>query len=597
LAALVQGEIAMKRNAMLVSVLIGRLGLCGILLLTIGWPGAATASPETGTAFSGSACRQHDLFTPADPVAGAPTVARRGVQANTPTPTPTATTCRVVSLRGTVFNDANRNGIAEVGPEGGLAGAILTLYDATGTPIGSYTTGDNGWFNFPNLTPGDYTLVETNPANHGSTTPDSVTVTLRPTLSNCLKYVNFGDAPQGSLPLCMTCRDEILFHSNRNGNWEIYKKTGLQASADEINLTQHRANDFDPSYNPATDQIAFQSDRDGNWEIYRIKGDGTGLLRLTNNRFQDTNPTWLSLCAQTGKIAFQSNRDGNWEIYVMDADGRNQRRLTNHPATDINPFWSGDGQEIVFQSNRAVAGSGSANWNLWAIKPDGNGLRRLTNGHKDGSDSVDPVWSPDNQWIAFRGKPQGSNTWELYRIRADGSNQTRLTNGNLDILSPTWSPDSARIAFQGRQGHTWHIFWVSADGSELTQVTPNSPAPGQEQAQADMTYQGETPAWGCDAVSLIFHSSQAGNAELYLAQPGMVAYELQRLTRNPAEDAYAQWSPWSDATARAPLAQTLGGNVGTVAGIGETTTLCLLALALVLVLGGGGWLLLKRRVA
>lgn len=51
---------------------------------------------------------------------------------------------------------------------------------------------------------------------------------------------------------------------------------------------------------------------------------------------------------RNGKIAFASNRDGNYEIYVMDADGTNLIQLTDNQYNDTQPSWSPDGTQIVF---------------------------------------------------------------------------------------------------------------------------------------------------------------------------------------------------------------------------------------------------------
>ena len=84
-------------------------------------------------------------------------------------------------------------------------------------------------------------------------------------------------------------------------------------------------------------KIAFHSNRDGNQEIYVMNPDGSRQINLTNNPAKDSNPSW----SPDGKmIAFQSDRDGNQEIYIMNADGGESKRLTDNPAQDDCPAWS-----------------------------------------------------------------------------------------------------------------------------------------------------------------------------------------------------------------------------------------------------------------
>jgi len=71
---------------------------------------------------------------------------------------------------------------------------------------------------------------------------------------------------------------------------------------------------------PQQAQIVFHSDRDGNYEIYVMDVDGQNQRRLTNNPANDGYVAWYP---GGQRLAFASDRDGNFEIYVMDADGQN----------------------------------------------------------------------------------------------------------------------------------------------------------------------------------------------------------------------------------------------------------------------------------
>ena len=66
------------------------------------------------------------------------------------------------SIGNYVFNDANNNGIQDAG-ETGINGATVILIDANGDIVNTFETTDNagqaGYYNFPNLPAGDYTVV------------------------------------------------------------------------------------------------------------------------------------------------------------------------------------------------------------------------------------------------------------------------------------------------------------------------------------------------------------------------------------------------------------------------------------------------------
>ena len=57
-----------------------------------------------------------------------------------------------------------------------------------------------------------------------------------------------------------------------------------------------------------------------------MDADGTGLVRLTRDRFADTVPAWPP---DGSAIAFASRRHHNVDIYLMAPDGLDVRRLTH----------------------------------------------------------------------------------------------------------------------------------------------------------------------------------------------------------------------------------------------------------------------------
>jgi Tol biopolymer transport system component len=134
---------------------------------------------------------------------------------------------------------------------------------------------------------------------------------------------------------------KIAFMSTRDGHYEVYSMD--IDGANQTNLTNSPADNFNPAWSPDGTAIAFASERDGNREIYVMDADGANQTNLTNSPADDFHPAWSP---DGTAIAFASERDDNYEIYVMDADGANRARLTSHPATDWTPTWSPDGTAI-----------------------------------------------------------------------------------------------------------------------------------------------------------------------------------------------------------------------------------------------------------
>jgi TolB protein len=85
--------------------------------------------------------------------------------------------------------------------------------------------------------------------------------------------------------------DTIYFDSNRRDDtWYIYRTDTEGTRPVPISIQGVNSGRASPA--PNGQQLAFVTDRDDNDEIYIMNVDGTGLERLTDNRFSDHSPAW-----------------------------------------------------------------------------------------------------------------------------------------------------------------------------------------------------------------------------------------------------------------------------------------------------------------
>ena len=208
--------------------------------------------------------------------------------------------------------------------------------------------------------------------------------------------------------------------------------------------------------------VSFTSDRAGNLDVYTIDTNGENLINLTNHVADDYSPTW----SPDGRfIAYVTERDGNPEIYVLELNTKEQRRLTDHKATDLDPAWSPDGRIIAFASNQAR--DHAADTDIYTMDVNGKKVQRLTN--KGGHNST-PTWSPDGEWIAFQSTLDGIGG--IHVMTADGEKQRALTQ--VLATDPTWSPNGKQICFSseklaGVAAPT--LFTMDTDGKNIKKVT------------------------------------------------------------------------------------------------------------------------------
>jgi Tol biopolymer transport system component len=144
--------------------------------------------------------------------------------------------------------------------------------------------------------------------------------------------------------------DQIAYHSNADGNNEIYTigatvtaGFGTRRSANEVGQQY-----MNPSWSPDAARIAFErgtgtAPSDTTKEIWTMRADGSDLVRLTNNSFNDVQPAYSPDCT---RIAYDSNADGDRDVYTRPAAaGGTSTNLTNaSTGSDDQPDWGSGGR-------------------------------------------------------------------------------------------------------------------------------------------------------------------------------------------------------------------------------------------------------------
>ena len=215
---------------------------------------------------------------------------------------------------------------------------------------------------------------------------------------------------------------------------------------------------------PDTAKIVFGANREGNRDIYLMNPDGSEQINITNHRADDIYGAW----SPTGEhILFASDRDEWYDLYLMDADGQNVRRVFGKSAHRECPTWSPDGKQIAYErvelSKRFI----------YIATSDGKDEERVAIGSS-------PTWSPDGTKIACVVKA-GQDRWEIHTLNVRTRKQKVFFppkampawTGSI----PVWSPGGDKLAFSWQNKMPLKafesketIYTVNRDGTGLTQI-------------------------------------------------------------------------------------------------------------------------------
>jgi Tol biopolymer transport system component len=164
-------------------------------------------------------------------------------------------------------------------------------------------------------------------------------------------------------------------------------------------------------------------------------------------------------------IAFTVADSERTILYTMDSDGRDLRALTRSLELRGNPAWAPDGRSIV----SAVLHNGEPR--LMSIFLDNSPPSPLVSEY-----SIDPVWSPDGQFLIYSGADVGT-TFPLRAVARDGRPYPipamMLTRGARRVA---FRPDADSIVLlRGDVGHKnfWLVDLRTGAERQITELAPD----------------------------------------------------------------------------------------------------------------------------
>ena len=266
---------------------------------------------------------------------------------------------------------------------------------------------------------------------------------------------------------------KIVFSSNRDGNSEIYIMN--PDGSEQINLTEHRAADYNPVWSPTGEHILFVSDRHGTKDLYLMKADGTNVRKVFQKLVGRQYPTW----SPDGKhLAY--HRFDKLAIYVASSDGKDEKKL----ASGLWPVWSPNGSEIAFVADEKFVFVADGvlqveNAKIQIINLQTNAEEALLPGERL---MFSPAWAPNSNKIAFSwinldaidllaGKDPG-DAEAVYIVNRDGSGLKQIVDADdAATSSPIWAPQGNELVYEKESREDTHLFKIALDGGASDQLT------------------------------------------------------------------------------------------------------------------------------
>jgi Tol biopolymer transport system component len=272
-------------------------------------------------------------------------------------------------------------------------------------------------------------------------------------------------AAVAGLALCAAVGGAILWAPRREP-----VERAVPAIVEGLPLTGAPGNETNPAFSPDGRQIAYAWDGGSPPEeqsIYVRLVEGGNPLRLTHGA-QDDSPVWSP---DASKVAFLRYSAAGAQVMVVPALGGAQRAVATIPDSRLNRHkilaWSPDADELIAADSAGGSGP-NPQLSLYGIRISSGQKRRLTD-PPEGTDDMDPVFSPDGSKLAFLRRH--GTAFQLHVIDRLGGPARGLASEYVEGLA--WSQDGRSLIFCTNASPPRRVQVVSAAGGRP------SPAPFQ----------------------------------------------------------------------------------------------------------------------
>jgi len=184
---------------------------------------------------------------------------------------------------------------------------------------------------------------------------------------------------------------------------------------------------------------------------------------------------------------------GNPAIWIYDIARASMTRLTFDVGEDLGPIWSPDDQWIAYQYENLQTGTREIH-----MKRASGGEERVLFGKTLFHQLLTTSWSPDGKTILFYGvddRPGGSSSFDAYALSVNDGTVRNVARSAGSTFNPMFSPDGRWFAYQSSETGDFQVY-----------VQPFPPTGEKWQVS---TNGGNGPLWRGDGRELFFGADGA----------------------------------------------------------------------------------------
>jgi eukaryotic-like serine/threonine-protein kinase len=192
-------------------------------------------------------------------------------------------------------------------------------------------------------------------------------------------------------------------------------------------------------------------------------------------------------------------RQDNPDIYVQQIGSGSPLRLTTNPSNDYNPVWSPDDRWIAFLRSQSQIGHSE----LLLVPPLGGPERKLSDIRIRAGTLVAPpylAWCPDSSCLVVTNSPGEGKSEALFVVSLDTGEKRQLTNPQPPVsgdTNPAISPDGRLLVFRRMMNlFTGELYLLSLNSGMTAASEPRRLTPAELDAQH--------PAWIADRNEILF---------------------------------------------------------------------------------------------